>query len=428
MLASQIPIKFVLPFAANAGTGFITEPVPVTTSSPGRASLDQGFPPTTFDPVASGGNPPWGADMNGILNQATAWLQWVQAGGGTVKYDASFSASVGGYPAGASLLSATLGNGRYWISTVDNNTSNPDSGGANWIAFPDLNVQLQKPNYGSDTGAINAMVVTLFPVPTSWAQIVGAPIRVLIGNTNSVTNPTIKINGLAPATMVNSDNSAMVVGQLVKDCILEGTARPDGKFQVNSPSKPQSAVTVSPYGTGCLYLWPTETLPTSLLQCKGQLLNIADEPNLFNVIGTRYGGDGVTTFRLPPASGKFIRIWDDGAGVDPNAATRTNAGGGATGDHVGTNQGFAAGPINLSGNAVTIDNPTYNLSTNPAGYTPITEGPADSSGLGTPTHEIIGSDTLSTWKSIKGTMTLSGNSGATETRPVNIYFMLAIGR
>jgi hypothetical protein len=72
-------------------------------------------------------------DFNGILFQTTAWARW-QAVGGLVPYDAAFSAAVGGYPAGGTVLSATTP-GRVWISSADNNTTNPDSGGANWLAL-----------------------------------------------------------------------------------------------------------------------------------------------------------------------------------------------------------------------------------------------------------------------------------------------------
>ncbi len=33
--------------------------------------------------------------------------------------------------------------------------------------------------------------------------------------------------------------------------------------------------------------------------CNGQLISIAENPTLFNLIGTIYGGDGVNTFALP---------------------------------------------------------------------------------------------------------------------------------
>lgn len=424
MLASDIPVKFQVPFADGAGGGYITEPVPYAPGSPGRASLTEGFPPTAFVPVASGGIPPWGADMNGILNQATAWLQWAQAGGAPAVYDATFSGQIGGYPAGAVLRASTTGNGRFWISTVDNNTSNPDASGANWLAFPDLAVQLQKPNYAADTGAVNAAVITLFPAPTSWAQIVGAPIRVKMAYTNSVTNPTLKINGLTAATMINSDGTALAVGQASAGNIVEGIPRDDGKFQVNSPIKTGASAA---FVTGYIYIWPNETAPSGTLECAGQLLNIADQPNLYAVLGTRYGGDGITTFRLPDLRGEFIRGWDHGRGLDPNASTRTNAGGGITGDHVGTNQLGCAGPISITGGAITIGDPfcsgtdyVYGPSSKPFGY-----GRKSTPGGSTYGGSDWDTTNINDAASITGTLALSGTSGA-ETRPVNIYMMYVI--
>jgi hypothetical protein len=134
MLISSIPTKIVLPFANGAGAGFI-RPVPVPSQigiQGGAASFTDGFPPDTFLPIGAGGVPPWGEDVNGILNQITAWARWVQAGA-PIAYDAAFQAAVGGYPLGALIPSATSA-GQYWLSTVDGNTTNPDTGGAGWAS------------------------------------------------------------------------------------------------------------------------------------------------------------------------------------------------------------------------------------------------------------------------------------------------------
>lgn len=73
--------------------------------------------------------------------------------------------------------------------------------------------------------------------------------------------------------------------------------------------------------------------------CDGGTLIRAQYPDLFAKIGTNYGGgDFTTTFNLPDFRGKFLRAQDDGAGRDPNAATRTPAGTEPGGDNVGSNQ------------------------------------------------------------------------------------------
>ncbi|MFF0830257.1 phage tail protein [Brevibacillus sp. NPDC003359] len=39
--------------------------------------------------------------------------------------------------------------------------------------------------------------------------------------------------------------------------------------------------------------------------CNGQVILILDYPNLFSLIGTTYGGDGITTFALPDLQGRI---------------------------------------------------------------------------------------------------------------------------
>jgi hypothetical protein len=131
MQSSNIPSKIPLPFAYAAGSGY-KNTIPTNSLigiQDGKASLTDGFPPLNFTPVSSGGVPPFGADMNGILNEVTAIQQWQEAGGFFL-YDSAFSTTIGGYPKGAILQSSSF-NG-LWVSTVENNTTNPDTGGAGW--------------------------------------------------------------------------------------------------------------------------------------------------------------------------------------------------------------------------------------------------------------------------------------------------------
>jgi hypothetical protein len=135
MEASSIPAKFPTPWAVNAGPTFIN-PVPAASQisiNPGFASLNDGFVPLNATPVAAGGIPPRIQDWNGILKESTSWDQWFQMGGPII-YDATFQGQIGGYPNGAVIQSAVTPGG-FWRSTVDNNTTNPDTGGAGWVVF-----------------------------------------------------------------------------------------------------------------------------------------------------------------------------------------------------------------------------------------------------------------------------------------------------
>lgn len=151
MQASNAPSKSPVPFA-ESGT---KNTIPVSSQigvTPGLASFTDGFPPLTMTPLAAGGIPPRGADFNGILNFLSTAVRWGQAGTGYT-YDAAFSTAIGGYPKG-SMLRWSTGNG-YWLSLVDNNTSNPDAGGANWSAFaPGLSAAGMKAVQSSQTLAI----------------------------------------------------------------------------------------------------------------------------------------------------------------------------------------------------------------------------------------------------------------------------------
>jgi hypothetical protein len=171
MLASSIPAKFPIPFGNSAGGGFIRS-IPTASQigiNPGFASLTDGFPPLNFQPVAAGGVPPFGQDVNGLLNRITQWNQW-QAAGGPVIYDGTFAAAIGGYPRGAVLQSALVF-GNFWLSTSDNNTTDPDSSSAtNWISPPGI----------MGTGSLSTTFSTTLPPGFVWAKF-----NFLIGSASS---------------------------------------------------------------------------------------------------------------------------------------------------------------------------------------------------------------------------------------------------
>ena len=128
MQSTDTLIKFAFPWASGALAADVSV-VPLTTTLAGRASLTTGFPPENFIPVGSGGVPPYGADQNGIIQQLTAWSRWL-SGGGPLPFDATFAAASGGYPKGALIASGDLTHA--WLSTIEENVANPDTGGAGW--------------------------------------------------------------------------------------------------------------------------------------------------------------------------------------------------------------------------------------------------------------------------------------------------------
>jgi len=55
---------------------------------------------------------------------------------------------------------------------------------------------------------------------------------------------------------------------------------------------------------GQIKLWAGNFAPRGTAFCNGQLLAIAQNPALFSIIGTTYGGDGRSTFGLPNLQGR----------------------------------------------------------------------------------------------------------------------------
>lgn len=222
MLATDIPSRISTAWGTDAAAPYIRT-IPITTGDPTAASFDLGWPPATATPVGAGGTPPDVRDANGILKIVTQWERYLGAGG-PIGYDATFSTAVGGYPKGAVLASATLGN--FWYSTVDNNTSNPDSGGANWVGYSPL------PTYATDTsGSGNSVVISLPQKIANLLALKGTRFTIkknAIANTGAVTlTATLGGTSLGAQSLVTALGTALQAGDLngsvTFTCVCDGT-------------------------------------------------------------------------------------------------------------------------------------------------------------------------------------------------------------
>lgn len=133
MQKSNAPTKLTVAFASGTGAGPVNT-IPLTTNpTSGGASYQTGFTSVNMEPIASGGVPPYGADVNGLFQNQTRAQIWQQAGY-MYPFDATFAgnANIGGYPAGSVLM---MGGGKgLWINQSDNNTTSPDAtGSAGWL-------------------------------------------------------------------------------------------------------------------------------------------------------------------------------------------------------------------------------------------------------------------------------------------------------
>jgi hypothetical protein len=114
----------------------------------------------------------------------------------------------------------------------------------------------------------------------------------------------------------------------------------------SSGTLPQWA-TVVYVPVGSIFCFPIDTPPTGYLECNGSSLDTTTYADLFAILGYKYGGSG-SNFSLPDLRGQFVRGFDNGAGTDPDAASRTDRGDGTDGDVVGSKQGDQVGEITLS--------------------------------------------------------------------------------
>lgn len=203
MQISQVPALLPKAFAASGTKNTIPVDSQISVT-PGAASLTDGFPPLTMTPLAAGGVPPYGADINGILNWLSQICQWSNAGG-AYPYDAAFSTAIGGYPKYAVLPKAS-GNG-YWLCLADNTTTDPDTGGSGWADSRTL-------TYGVDAGSANTVQAN-FPVPVA-TLVDGMAVQVKIAAANTgVTTFTPNPGVISAAPVVGAAHQPLQGGELV---------------------------------------------------------------------------------------------------------------------------------------------------------------------------------------------------------------------
>lgn len=81
---------------------------------------------------------------------------------------------------------------------------------------------------------------------------------------------------------------------------------------------------------GTVMMWPCNFAPRGWMFCQGQLLSIAQNTALFSLLGTSYGGDGMTTFALPNLSGRVAigvgsnKVLGETGGTDAVTLTSAN--------------------------------------------------------------------------------------------------------
>lgn len=66
---------------------------------------------------------------------------------------------------------------------------------------------------------------------------------------------------------------------------------------------------------GQILIYGFNFAPRNYAFCNGQLQSISQNTALFSILGTTYGGDGITTFALPNLQERAVMNWDQGPGL-----------------------------------------------------------------------------------------------------------------
>lgn len=139
--------------------------------SPELASFVTGFPPATRMARTSGGIPPRGLDMNGILFMTTGHIAWMSGGNGYVFNDDVVTVA-GGYNVGAILRSAVNPAVHFFNTQADNITDPDDVGALGWLPFNPVSAgatgdQSVTATAGANAVALDSIGVAFLDVDTT---------------------------------------------------------------------------------------------------------------------------------------------------------------------------------------------------------------------------------------------------------------------
>ena len=118
---------------------------------------------------------------------------------------------------------------------------------------------------------------------------------------------------LAPELRSSADGLGLVLGgrlQVIgrvngRDVSGDGALLDDLRNQVRALQERLQAIQGSLVPIGTVALFGSPTPPQGWLACDGKVLQTKDYPELAQILGKRYGGDGLNTFATPPLAGRF---------------------------------------------------------------------------------------------------------------------------
>jgi hypothetical protein len=219
-MPTPTPPAVATPFAVAGGYNTI----PVASQigvTPGAASFTDGFPPLTRTQLASGGIPPAGLDMNGILFMLSSHIAWLHAGG-FYRFSADVVAAYTGYAVGAIIQSA-IDPTQFFYNTVADNVNDPDVLTTGWAQFSPYAGSAAAQSETLAPGATTDLplgngVGFLELNPSTGAATLGG----VLGGTQGQLLTISNINGSYPVTLLQLDlgSSASARFRLASDITL----------------------------------------------------------------------------------------------------------------------------------------------------------------------------------------------------------------
>lgn len=309
MQLANIAARLMKPFA-NSGN---KAAIPQTGTDPVRASYETGFTPLNMTPIAAGGVPPSGRDMNGILYDLSNAMMWQQAMG-ILPYDATVS-----YPNGALVVYG----GMLWKCLADDTLNVTPVNGAKWTS--DIHTGYVKKTGDTITGTLTAPTA---PAGTNTTQIattafVQAAQSAGLGSTSPLMDGAEAAGTATKSAREDHRHPTDTTRAPLWSPAFTGTpTAPTAPAGSNSTQIATTAFVKAEVAfaalVGSVQYFAFSYAPAGWLKANGAEISRTIYAALFAAIGTTYGaGNGSTTFNLPDLRGEFIRGWDEGRGADP---------------------------------------------------------------------------------------------------------------
>ena len=193
------------------------------------------------------------------------------------------------------------------VSTIDatNGTIN-----GNWQVSSDL-----KPATNSN--------INLGSLSYKWNNVYAQTLETTTVNATSVNFGSLTDSNLRSISRFDTDStlsansdSRLATQRAIKKYIDDAVAA-EVQARLSGDQALQNQITsFQTLPAGTIMYTPTSAVPAGFLALNGQSVSKTTYSALYAILGGFYG-ETLTTFNLPDLRGEFIRVWDNGRGVDP---------------------------------------------------------------------------------------------------------------